>query len=109
MDSGTARAETTGTPPRRRKTIHHANTRARSGSGSEAGRKEGRKEKWGEAAGGEEEDEADFMRHLFPLKNGREQRARWSVGFVLRNPNPLMATTDGPATFKVSPPPDRMY
>ena len=46
----------------------------------ERGRKEGRKEKWGEAAGGEEEDEADFMRHLFPLKNGREQRARWSVG-----------------------------
>ena len=26
----------------------------------------------------EEEEKVDFMRHQFPLKNGREQRARWS-------------------------------
>ena len=59
-------------------TIHHANTREESEPGT------GRKEKWGE--GGREGDrwkEVDFMRHQFPLKNGREQRARWSVAVVV--------------------------
>ena len=31
----------------------------------------------------EEEEKVDFMRHQFPLKNGREQRARWSFALSL--------------------------
>ena len=37
----------------------------------------------------EEEEKVDFMRHQFPLKNGREQRARWSfaLSLVPQSPN----------------------
>ena len=111
VESMAARAGTSGAPVRsggaravqRDKTIHHANTRERARDGGRAG---GREE--GEVGRGREGRSISCGTN-FPLKNGREQRARCSVGFVLRNPNPLMATTDGPATFKVSPPPDRMY
>ena len=71
-------------PGRRRAGERQSITQTRERESAERdSRERGRKEKWGEAAGGEEEDEADFMRHLFPLKNGREQRARWSVAVVV--------------------------
>ena len=56
----------------------------------------------------EEEEKVDFMRHQFPLKNGREQRARWSSALSLsraseselwRRPRPRP-----PTTSKVKPP-----